>query len=153
ADVVVVDGDGRSLLGGEPAHRAGQCHRNHRRAEIKLAFDCHVAPLLSFPALTPGRSACGPMAGFEPRSPRSLSTETRALSILPCRKSRIPSPAGGEGDASAACLLPRRCASIDERAAAVFVDMDAHDFVERVFGLEAEFARAACLDALRPPRD
>src|SRR5262249_20735585 len=97
ADVVVVDGDGRGLLGGEPTHRAGQCHRNHRRAEIKLGFGCHVAPLLSFPALTPGRSACGPMAGFEPRSPRSLSTETRALSIHPCRKSCIPSSASGKG--------------------------------------------------------
>src|SRR5262249_15944377 len=84
---------------------------------------------------------------------RSLSTETWALSIHPCRKSCIPSPASGEGDANAACPLPRRRASIDERAAAVFVDMDAHDFVERVFGLEAEFARAARLDVLRPARD
>src|SRR5215831_8308299 len=46
-----------------------------------------------------------------------------------------------------------RPASIDERAAAVFVDMDAHDLVERAFGLEAERARAARLDALRPARD
>src|SRR5262249_38286348 len=105
ADVVVVDGDGGGLLGGEPTHRAGQCHRNHRRAEIKLGFGCHVAPLLSFPALTPGRSACGPMAGFEPRSPRSLSTETRALSIHPCCKSCIPFLCKREGGASAACPL------------------------------------------------
>src|SRR6516225_11798830 len=49
--------------------------------------------------------------------------------------------------------LARRPASIDERAAAVFADMDAYDLVERAFGLEAELARAARLDALRPARD
>src|SRR5262245_17701178 len=43
--------------------------------------------------------------------------------------------------------------SLDEGAAAVFVDMDAHDLVERVLGLEAELARAARLDALRPALD
>src|SRR5215469_16991802 len=48
---------------------------------------------------------------------------------------------------------PRRSASIDERTAAVFADMDAYDLVERAFGLEAELARAARLDALRPARD
>src|SRR6516164_5669695 len=37
-----------------------------------------------------------------------------------------------------------------EAAAAVFVDMDADDLVKRAFGLEAELAGAACLDALRP---
>src|SRR5262245_46857629 len=49
--------------------------------------------------------------------------------------------------------LPRRLASIDERAAAVFADVDAYDLVERAFGFEAEFARAARLDALRPAFD
>src|SRR6516165_5373238 len=73
-----------------------------------------------------------------------------ALSIHPCRKSCIPSSASGKG---AACPRPRRSASIDERAAAVFVDVDAYDLVERVFGLEAELARAARVDALRPARD
>src|SRR5436190_8654042 len=43
--------------------------------------------------------------------------------------------------------------SLDERAAAVFVDMDAHDLVERALGLEAELARTARLDALRPALD
>src|SRR5438132_13887740 len=43
--------------------------------------------------------------------------------------------------------------SMDERAAAVFVDMDAHDFVERALGLEAQLTRAARLDTLRPARD
>src|SRR4029453_6040584 len=43
--------------------------------------------------------------------------------------------------------------SRDERAAAVFVDMDAHDLVERALGLEAELARTARLDALRPALD
>src|SRR5262249_18596915 len=139
--------------GGTPARRAGKSRRNRRRAEIQLALACHVAPLHEFPALTPWRSACGPMAGFETRSPRALSTEMRALSIHPCRESCILSPASGEGDAGTACRFPRRPASIDERAAAVFVDMDAHDLVERVFGLEPELARAARLDALRPARD
>src|SRR5215471_18660821 len=116
-----------------------------RRDKAWFWLSCRSSP--SFPALTPGRSACGPMAGFEPRSPRSLSTETRALSIHPWRKSCMP------GERTHAPTLPRRCASIDERAAAVFVDVDAYDFVERVFGLEAELARAARLDALRPARD
>src|SRR5262249_1183625 len=40
-----------------------------------------------------------------------------------------------------------------ERAAAVFVDMDAHDLVKRALGFEAELARAARLDALRPACD
>src|SRR5262252_2539755 len=56
-------------------------------------------------------------------------------------------------DACPLARLPCRPVSIDERAAAVFVDVDAYDFVERVFGLEAELARAARLDALRPARD
>src|SRR5215470_9607707 len=59
----------------------------------------------------------------------------------------------GERTHAPLALFPRRRASIDERAAAVFVDVDAHDFVERVFGLEAELARAARLDALRPALD
>src|SRR5438132_11813883 len=80
------------------------------------------------------------------RSHRSLSTETRALSIHPCRKSCMP------GERTHAPLA-RRAASIDERAAAVFADVDAYDLVERAFGLEAEFARAARLDALRPACD
>src|SRR5262249_43637437 len=42
--------------------------------------------------------------------------------------------------------------SMDERAAAVFVDMDAYDFVERALGLEAEVTGAARVDALRPAR-
>src|SRR2546428_11430674 len=41
----------------------------------------------------------------------------------------------------------------DEAAAAVLVDMDADDLVERALGLEPELARAACLDALRPALD
>src|SRR2546428_1819623 len=41
----------------------------------------------------------------------------------------------------------------DEAAAAVFVDMDADDLVERALGLESELARAAGLDALRPAVD
>src|SRR5260370_12280120 len=49
--------------------------------------------------------------------------------------------------------LSAPAASIDERAAAVFADVDAYDLVERAFGFEAEFARAARLDALRPARD
>src|ERR1700720_2907447 len=49
--------------------------------------------------------------------------------------------------------LARRGASIDEGAAAVFVDVDAYDLVERAFGFEAELARAARLDALRPALD
>src|SRR5262245_50119964 len=77
----------------------------------------------------------------------------RALSIHPCRESCIPSPASGKGTQAPLARFPRRPASIDERAAAVFVDMDAHDFVERVFGLEAELARAARLDVLRPALD
>src|SRR6516165_4412400 len=40
-----------------------------------------------------------------------------------------------------------------EAAAAVFVDVDADDLVKRAFGLEAELAGAACLDALRPTLD
>src|SRR5262249_29958803 len=56
-------------------------------------------------------------------------------------------------DACPLARLPRRPASIDECAAAVFVDVDVYDFVERVFSLEAELARAARLDALRPARD
>src|SRR5262249_10924668 len=122
-----------------------------RRDKAWFWLSCRSSP--SFPALTPGRSACGPMAGFGPRSPRALSTETRALSIPPCCKSCIPSSASGKGVQAPLALFPRRRASIDERAAAVFVDVDAHDFVERVFGLEAELARAARLDALRPARD
>src|SRR2546425_5405381 len=59
----------------------------------------------------------------------------------------------GEGTQAPACPFPRRSASIDECAAAVFVDVDAYDLVEQVFGLEAEFARAARLDALWPARD
>src|SRR4029453_7538493 len=43
--------------------------------------------------------------------------------------------------------------SPDEATATVFVDMDAHDLVERVLGLEAELARAARLDTLRPALD
>src|SRR6266508_1625080 len=43
--------------------------------------------------------------------------------------------------------------SRDERAAAVFVDMDTHYLVERALGLEAELARTARLDALRPALD
>src|SRR5262245_23003850 len=59
----------------------------------------------------------------------------------------------GKGTQAPLARFSWRSASIDERAAAVFVDMDAHDFVERVFGLEAELARAARLDALRPALD
>src|SRR5260370_4165877 len=62
--------------------------------------------------------------------------------------------------ANRACLgnermrpLSAPAASIDERAAAVFADVDAYDLVERAFGFEAEFARAARLAALRPARD
>src|SRR5262249_33515662 len=93
------------------------------------------------------------MAGFETRSPRALSTEMRALSIHPWRESCIPSPASGKGTQAPLARLSWRPASIDERTAAVFVDMDAHDLVERAFGLEPELARAARLDALRPALD
>src|SRR5262245_42349103 len=48
--------------------------------------------------------------------------------------------------------LAGRRRSMDERAAAVFVDMDAYDFLERALGLEAEVAGAARFDALRPSR-
>src|SRR5215467_14211609 len=83
------------------------------------------------------------------RSHRSLSTETRALSIHPWRKSCTP----GERTHALLARGPRRSASVDERAAAVLADVDAYDLVERAFGLEAEFARAARLDALRPAFD
>src|SRR5262249_22768593 len=83
----------------------------------------------------------------------ALSTEMRALSIHPCRESCIPSPASGEGDAGAACPLfvatcvnRRTCRRGLRRYGCA-------RFVERVFGLEAEVARAARLDALRPARD
>src|SRR5262245_20580644 len=49
-------------------------------------------------------------------------------------------------------LLAGTRRSMDERAAAVFVDMDAYDFVERALGLEAEVTGAARIDALRPAR-
>src|SRR5262249_21427323 len=62
-------------------------------------------------------------------------------------------PQAGKGMQAPLARFSWRPASIDERAAAVFVDMDAHDLVERVFGLEPELARAARLDALRPARD
>src|SRR5919201_5743480 len=61
------------------------------------------------------------------------------------RKSRMPWRARRVGAFGAA--------SVHERAAAVFFDMDAHDLVERVLGFEAELARAARLNALRPARD
>src|SRR5262249_57713224 len=108
---------------------------------------------MNFPLSHLGDPQCGPMAGFEPRSPRALSTETRALSIHPCRESCIPSPRKRGRGRKRPLPLPRRGASIDERAAAVFADVNAYDLVERVFGLEAELARAARLDALRPARD
>src|SRR5262244_2885556 len=71
---------------------------------------------------------------------------------LAANRAYLPLQAG-EGMQAPLARFSWRPASIDERAAAVFVDMDAHDFVERVFGLEAELARAARLDALRPARD
>src|SRR5439155_14582995 len=43
--------------------------------------------------------------------------------------------------------------SMDERAAAVFVDVDADDFIKRALGLKTQLTRAARLDALRPARD
>src|SRR5262245_15112203 len=55
--------------------------------------------------------------------------------------------------ATPACLRRFVQASLYEGAAAVFVDMDAHDLVERVLGLEAKLARAPRLDALRPALD
>src|ERR1700757_5107350 len=99
----------------------------------------------NFPLLRLGDSHAGRCRDLT-RSHRSLSTETRALSIHPCRKSCIP----GERTHAA---LARPGESIDEGAAAVFVDVDAYDLVERAFGFEAEFARAARLDALWPARD
>src|SRR6516162_10956175 len=102
---------------------------------------------LKFSALAPGRSACGPMAGFDPVS--SIIVDGNAGAV----HSPLPQIVHAWGtDACPLARLPRRPASIDERAAAVFVDVDAYDFVERVFGLEAELARAARLDALRPAR-
>ena len=38
-----------------------------------------------------------------------------------------------------------------EAAAAVVLDVNAHDLIERVLGGKAQFARAARFDALRPP--
>ena len=58
----------------------------------------------------------------------------------------------GGGRKRAACP-PSTAPSIDERATEVFVDVDAHDFVERILGSEAQLARAPRLDALRPARD
>src|SRR5215510_1337120 len=48
--------------------------------------------------------------------------------------------------------LAGRRRSLDECAAAVFVDMDAYDFLERALGLEPEVTGAMRLDALRPAR-
>src|SRR6266540_1112200 len=57
----------------------------------------------------------------------------------------FPPLQAGKGRKRPLAHFPWRCASIDECAAAVFADMDAYDLVERAFGLEAEFARAARL--------
>src|SRR6516164_605683 len=89
------------------------------------------------------------MAGFDP----GLTDH--------CRRKRGRCPftlAANRACLGNACMrflpgLARRPASIDERAAAVFADVDAYDLVERAFGLEAELARAARLDALRPAFD
>src|SRR5262249_55404481 len=71
---------------------------------------------------------------------------------LAANRAYLPLQAG-KGMQAPLARFSWRPASIDERAAAVFVDMDAHDLVERAFGLEAELARAARVDALRPARD
>src|SRR5436305_14416460 len=42
--------------------------------------------------------------------------------------------------------------SMDERAAAAFVDVGADDFIKRALGLKTQLTRAARLDALRPAR-
>src|ERR1700716_4342948 len=60
-------------------------------------------------------------------------------------------PQAGEGTKEP--LVSDNPSSIHERAAAILVDVDAHDLLERALGVEAELARAACLDALRPAVD
>src|SRR5262249_15777756 len=94
------------------------------------------------------RSACAPWRDLTPVSPIIVDGNAGAV------HSPLAQIVHAWGRTPALLARgPRRSASIDERAAAVFVDVDAYDLVERAFGLKAELARAARLDALRPARD